>query len=401
MRPDNSNYNAYSFADGTRRPGIKYWIVFFTTVILLAAMLISLIVVLCVGNDNKPSGDFDDNGGNVDKAPNNNTKPIKGDSGIVLPCSTPDKKYLAASNASAATIEGISSEAAVLVSATKGTVIAQKQADTVIHPASMTKIMTILVAVENAKNPKALVTAKKEMFTRMVELEGSGVIVENTVPINEAGDALDAVNMVGKSLKLEDALHFINYKSDTVCCLMVAEHIAGSEAEFVKLMNAKAAALGLTKTNFVNSTGLTEANGAHNTTTAREMAAIMNAVMNNETANAIVTSFKEYRAYIYDGKTKTSNILRSWADWYSKNTRLNDNPYVTSNILVCGGKTGYEDIPESCFVTYAKNVTTQEIYICVTVGRLKETSTGSKNEDWLVAQTSTSDTIKVYRDYAK
>ncbi len=383
--------------EGKAFPGITYWIILSVTAVLLFATLVSLIAVLAIGGErgDKPSTDP------------STTKPVKtitGDTGITLPSPTPERNYLSSSSADAAAISGISSEAAVLVNASQNKVIAQKEADTLIHPASMTKIMTILVAVENAKNPRALVTAKQEMFDRMVELDGSGVFVENTEIYYEDDRESEKVSMVDKSIKLEDALHFINYKSDTVCCLMVANHVAGSEAAFVGMMNAKAAALGLTKTSFVNCTGLTEADGSHNTTTAREMAAIMLAVMSNEAAKKIVTSYDLFSAYIYDGKNQTEMKVSSWADWYSRSTRLNDNPQISgTSLVVTAGKTGYEYIPESCFVTFARDTRTNETYICVTVGRLKETSPagGRQDIDLLNNQTSTDDTRKIYKNYAK
>ncbi len=391
-----NNYNGYNkdTRQATRRPGKIYWAILISTISLLVLLTAALIVLLCVGGEEKP---------NIDSNPPANSgevvqKPTKGNTtGILLPCATPAGIYRPTTAANLATIEGINSECAVLVDNSSGTVVASKDADTVIHPASMTKIMTLLVACENAKDPNALLTVKKEMLDRRTELDGSGELVDNTTVVNGKGD-VEKIDIVGMAVTLEDALHLINYQSDTVACLLVAEYVAGSESAFVAMMNKKAADIGLTNTTFVNCTGLTEKDGSHNTTTAREMAAIMSCVLKNSVARKIVSSFSKYNAFIYEmnnGKGKKTDLyIPFFAEWYNRQTRLNGNVRA-GNVNIQGGKTGFEDIPDSCFVTYGVNQTNGKEYICVTVGRKIGSEAGLLNNE-----ASTADTRAVYKNYA-
>ena len=169
--------------NGNRFPGKAYWIILFTTIALLVALMISFVVVLCVvGNESEteiPSGD----------EPTGIVKKTNKKTGITLPCITEGGSYLSTSASGVATIDGINSECAVLVDINSNKSVAEKNADVVIHPASMTKVMTLLVACENAKNPNALLTVKEEMLQRRAELDGSGELVENTTALNSEGDA--------------------------------------------------------------------------------------------------------------------------------------------------------------------------------------------------------------------
>ena len=335
------------------------------TAILLVVSIMTLSIALLVGTPNE----FESGSGGKKKDKEQQTEELIPDNGIYttleLPCTTPSKNYKSSGTGTALGNE-ISSDYAVLVSLTSNTVLASKGVDTVVHPASMTKVMTLLVACENAKSSNALLTVKQSMLDRRKALGGSGELVENSTGIDQSGDPIKFSGL-GKSVTVEDALYLINYQSDTVACLMIAEYVAGSEAEFVKLMNQKAKTLGLTNTSFVNCTGLTEADGRHNQTTCREMAAIMACALNNSVAKQVITSFERRYVTIYENGEATPYRLSFFADW--ENKRLGGQTTV-GKIEILGGKTGYEYIPTSCFVTYAKNKTTGEEYVCVTVGAL-------------------------------
>ena len=363
-----------------------------TTAILLVISLMVLCIALIVGVDEPVSTDGDGGGGKPSKVtqtdtntPSNTTIPAK----LQLPSQTVAGNYL--STGDGTLISGVDSQHAVLVSMTKNTAVASKAADTVIHPASMTKIMTILVACERASSATDLLTVKQEMLDRRKALGGSGELVENTTVVRTTDEESLQIPVVGKSITVQDALHLINYQSDTVACLLIAEYIAGSEAEFVKLMNQKAAEIGLTKTNFVNCTGLTEQDQEHNVTTCREMAAIMACAMNNPTAKKVITSTEKYTVKIYENGQETTYTIPFYADWHNK--RLGGQTSV-GKVEICGGKTGYEDIPTACLVTYAKHSNGEE-YVCVTVGRTGEPSPKLTNPQ------AATDTKSIYKNYAK
>lgn len=374
-----------------RWPGKTYWVILFATLVLLIALTISFFTVLLItGSDDIPPdvSNLGNNGNYTAVTKKENKK-----TGIILPSETNGGNYLSISD-QAVTIEGISSECAILVDIGARASIAEKNSDIVIHPASMTKIMTLLVACENAKNPNALLTVENEMLERRAELGGSGELVENTTAVNSEGEA-EQIEIVGKSVTVADALYLINYQSDTVACLLIAEYVAGSEAEFVKLMNQKARDIGLSNTNFVNCTGLTEKSGDYNTTTCREMAAIMACALNNSVAKKIITSTEKFKVDVYEGTDKTEYTIPFFADWHNKSNRLNGN-VTAGGVKILGGKTGYEDIPTSCFVTYGINTSTSKEYICVTVGHM----TGS-TAAIVYPAASTSDTRLIYKNYAK
>jgi len=359
-------------------PGKKYWIVFFTTLMLIIAMTISLFAVLVIedGNTNgiAISGGNSGSGNGKNPIVNNNTS-IGVKTGITLPCSTPNGNYLSSSASNVNTIDGIASDCAILVDINGNISVAEKNADAIIYPASMTKVMTLLVACERATNPDVKLTITQEMVDYQQITGGSG----------------NLAFAVGEQITVEDALYLINYRSDTIACLLIAEYVAGGEQGFVDLMNQKAREIGLSKTNFTNCTGLHNEN---HYTTCREMAAIMRCAVNNETAKQIITAYSGYSVDIYlDGALERNPTV--YSGWYSE--RMGDNAWVgnASDVKVLGGKTGYEDIPKACFVTYAQNTKSGKYYVCVTVGRQSE---GGAN---LGSSQSTTDTKTVYKTYAK
>ncbi len=307
--------------------------------------------------------------------------------GMVLPSATQSGTFL--SSGSGTAIEGISSEYAILVNLKNNSAVASKGADVPIHPASMTKVMTLLVACENAKDPTALLTVKKEMLERRAELDGSGYLVDNTGLSDRS-----TIDIVGKSITVEDALYLIVYKSDTVACLLIAEYIAGSEGYFVEMMNKKAESLGLTNTRFINCTGLTEKDKTYNVTTVRDMAAIMACAVKNPVAKEVLTAYELYSFDIYDGAKKLEAPLNAYAEWYVKEARLDNNPWA-GYVKILGGKTGYEDMSTSCFVTYGVHDDTGTEYVCVTVGKNPSSTDKGVNN-----ATSTADTRAIYKKYA-
>ena len=307
--------------------------------------------------------------------------------GIKLPCTTQSSTYLGAVDDKTKDISAdtdIKSAAIALVDITDNRTVAGKNMDTKIYPASMTKVMTLLVACENAKDPNALLTVTQDMMTKY----SSG---------SNAGVSTAFEWKTGYQVTVEDALHMVIYKSDTFACWLLADYVSGSEAGFVSLMNQKAAEMGLTGTHFTNCTGLYNEN---HYTTAREMAAIMAAVMNNETATAVITKTGMYSADVYEGG-EHSQTVDMWSDWYTGRLEAYrwgaaGAPWAGSgsDIKIVSGKTGWETIPTSCFVTSAYDDITGRKYVCVQVGRI------DKNQTSISSKVSTDDTRLTYQKYA-
>ena len=358
-----------------------------TSIVLVLAFIIGAVALAFSGAfdgifDKKDSG-YSNDGGDKPSKPagkpadsTSNTDPTVVTADITLPATTPTGSYLSGYPSETKTISGITSAAAVLVSVNDGKVMASKEADTKIYPASMTKVMTLLVACENATVAGKLLTVEQWMIDYQQSMGASGIM------------AFQA----GEQISLENALYLINYNSDTVACLLVAQYISGSEAAFVELMNKKAQSLGLTGTNFTNTTGLHDDN---HYTTCREMAAIMNCAMKNPVASKIITAHSGRGISVYTNN-KPSRSATVYAAWYSDESRFDNDARVygtSGNMTVIGGKTGYEDIPSACFVTIAEHKNGQR-YICVTVGR-----TGN-GQPAVTSKQSTTDTETIYREYA-
>ncbi len=357
-------------------------------IILVVSIVVGVIVMAYNGVFEDIADIFDkDKGGYVsdDEDDDGPSKPSSGGlsfpNTLGLPVIAPKNNYVSSKASGVKTISGIQSEAAILVKMNGNVSIAEKNADTRVHPASMSKLMTLIVACEKITDTNALLTVEQWMLNYKSDEEGSGT------------SFLEA----GEQICVEDALYLISYKSDTVCCLMIAEYVAGSEKEFVKLMNEKAAALGLKDTHFANTTGLYEDvtkgnNPDYTYTTCRDMAAIMNCAMNNKAVKSIITSTSKSFNVYKNGTRYTEGDFSESTRWYSHGDRFAGNRQITTDLKVIAGKTGGEDIPSSCFVTVAED-SSGEMYICVVIGRINQSGA------YVDEKKSTADTKHIYKNY--
>ncbi len=369
---------------------IRMLIAIIVTFALLLGCLAAMFVGLALDAKSTPRGDGGGGGGGaslnvgLDNS-GQDTGGVSSDGTLRLPSATASGSFLYSTDGMA-TIDNITSAAAVLIDITDGKTVAAKNADVKIYPASMTKVMTLLVSCERAKNPNALLTVTPEMVEKYNNTQNEGASIAFTWK-------------EGNQVTVEQALNLIIYKSDTYACWLLAEHIAGSEEAFVALMNEKASSMGLTSTHFTNCTGLY--NQDHYTT-CREMAAIMAAVMNNSAASSVITKTEEYTLELYEGGQKTGESVSMWSGWYTG--RLEKYRWGKaaakyagngSDIAIIAGKTGYETVPTNCFVTAGEDSETGRKYVCVQVGRTtaEQTSVNTK--------TSTDDTRLIYQKYAK
>ena len=343
------------YRDVARFPGRTYFLILITTVVLLFAFLLSFFVVLFkfeLGNINFPYG------ANDSEAVDTSVKTAGGN----LPGKTVPKRstYISTTSPNREFISSdIDARNVILVDLDTYQSIAEKSADTKIYPASMTKVMSLLVACETLKTLAKKLVVTQEIVDYSVKMGGSGVGLK-----------------VGDELIVRDLLYLTAYQSDTIAVIMLANFIAGSEAEFVKLMNQKAAQLGLKGTKFANCTGLHDPN---NYTTCREMAAIFAYALENPLCKELLTSYSAYKAGKYT----------IYSSWYSG--RFSDNPNLKT-VKVLGGKTGYIDESGFCLVSYAEGKSSGKKYIQVITGKPK----GSGYREEL----SVKDIKYVYTNYA-
>ena len=260
----------------------------------------------------------------------------------------------------------LSSDFAVLIDVTDNKVIASRKYNQLIYPASMTKVMTLVVAIENLPYESSMdevITISEDVVKAMAKEGASGYGFK-----------------AGEKLTVRELLYASILQSDGVACLELANYIAGSEANFVKLMNEKAAEMGLSKTNFTNCTGLH--NKSH-FSTCKEMAMIMEYAMKN-TFCANILSAKSLilsNNFRDDGYTYTlyHATLASKFD--------NLKPKFTT-VEVLGAKSGWTGSDSGyCLVSYAEGDNNHK-YVLVTA------NAPTSNE-------SIYDMASIYNSYAK
>ena len=208
----------------------------------------------------------------------------------------------------------LGASAYILMDALTGKVIAELNADQVLPPASLTKMMTA--------------------YMLAYELAAGNVSLDDQVHISEKAWRTEGSRMFiqeGKFVSLEDLMRGVIIQSGNDASVAVAEHLAGSEDAFADLMNQHATRLGMTHTVFHNSTGL-PAEG--HLTTARDLAIL---------AQAIIRDYPEHYR-VYSEKEFTFNKIR----------QPNRNKLLWSDSTVDGLKTGYTDAAGYCMVASAK-----------------------------------------------
>lgn len=321
------------------------------TVILLVSFTISLFVVMAnesgtsVSNDkNSGSGSKKDNNtpANVTVNENINTTPL-------YPTTPSRSSYIIGKSDKLVQLTDdsiIKSNNTILVELGSFSSIVEKNADQKIYPASMTKVMTLIVACERVTDLNVQLKVTEEVFNYAKNAGGSGFGLE-------AGDFIT----------VKDALYLIGFESDTIASIMMANYIAGSEAEFVKLMNKKVSELGLSpSTHFSNCTGLHDEN---NYSTCRDIASIMAYALDNEMVCKTLSADKNTYAYNF----KLNGNINAYAicGWYSE--RFNKSVKLES-VTVSAGKTGYIDESGFSLVSYAVGNDGKK-YINVIVGKPK------------------------------
>ncbi len=229
------------------------------------------------------------------------------------------------------------SSSAVLVDVQTGAVLAEKNMDEKIYPASMTKVMTLLVAAENLPDLDAAFTMTQAIID----------------PLYLAGASM-AGYVNGETVTMRDLLYGAVVPSGAEATEALAQAVAGGEEAFVAMMNEKAAALGLTNTHFMNTSGLHDEN---HYSTVREIALILQAAMENETC-AEILSAENYRASETeqhpDGLAMTNKFLY----------RVH-HEYALGGAEITAAKTGYTAEAMNCCASAGKTPDGRSV-ICVT-----------------------------------
>ena len=236
--------------------------------------------------------------------------------------------------AQTATLSSIDSKYAVLVNAETGEIVAGRNFDTVFSPASMTKVMTLIVACENLT--KADLERKLPLTEEIVQYVTSGEYAGTEVALPRE---VNGITCIGDTYRIEDLLYGICVMSAADCTYRIAKEISGSEEAFVALMNQKAADMGLTHTHFDNAVGF---DSPTNVTTAREMAVILAYAMQSETIADILKPRSErmpIQAHYVDGLEEKTYKVWFTPSFQSRLEKYPDFSLTTSTVQAT--KTGY------------------------------------------------------------
>lgn len=216
----------------------------------------------------------------------------------------------------------ISAGSAILLDADTGTVLYDKSSHIKGFPASVTKLMTALLTVENCSLSETVTISRSAEYSVGPE--------DAKLDIHE-----------GETFTVEEALYAIMLKSANDIAFALGEHIAGSVPEFANMMNSRAAQLGALNTHFTNASGLSDPD---HYTTAYDIAMFSRACMNNAT----ITGIMQTRQYVIQptnkyGYTRTLNqrhemLMKNSSHYYE---------------YVIGGKTGFTDESKYTLCTFA------------------------------------------------
>lgn len=226
----------------------------------------------------------------------------------------------------------ISSESAILIDADTGEILYEKDPYKKMYPASTTKILTAILAIENGNLDDIVTVDKNSPF----EVKGSHI-------------ALD----VGEKLTLRDLLNGLLLESANDCALVIAKHISGSYEEFIKLMNDKAKEIGAKNSNFVNPHGLHDPN---HYSSAYDLSLIAKYAMENDIFKEIVSKKREVIKPT-NKQPEVRYLINGNKLLYAKGNgnKINvDGKWVDIKYEgVNGVKTGYTDKAMNCLVSSA------------------------------------------------
>ncbi len=255
----------------------------------------------------------------------------------------------------------IKASTAILQDFLSGEILYEKEPDRSIYPASMTKIMTSIIAFDLIKNGE-------------ISLDDKFLISEKAWRLSKPGNSSMFI-MLNDEVSVEDLLRGIIVVSGNDSCVALAEGIAGTEEAFAELMTAKAIEIGMTNTNFTNASGL---NDPDNYSTVRDILIM---------SNYLIKNYPEYYDYF---KELEFTWERTGGDPI---TQPNTNSLLLKNRLVDGIKTGYLAVEKySLASSIAKN---ERRLIAVGSGFKTKASRSTQSNRLLNYGLSHFDTIKI------
>ena len=234
-------------------------------------------------------------------------------------------------------VTGVNSSNVVLMDVKSGKVIGEMNGEDRIYPASMTKIMTAIVALEAFSDLDREITLSEDIF---YALDGQ--------------DATQAGFQPGEEVRIRDLVYGVMLPSGAECCLALAEEVSGSEEAFVEKMNQKAKSIGMKNTHFTDCTGLHD---PEHYSTAYDIALLLKYALHNDTFRDVIES--------HFHSTPGTNVHPDGITYYSTMFKNMSDTSVTGGEIL-GGKTGYTSEAGHCLASFAQIYDRE--YILVTAG---------------------------------
>mgnify|MGYP000111121578 FL=1 len=228
-------------------------------------------------------------------------------------------------------IKGMTANTAILVDADTNEIVAGYNYEKKVYPASLTKMLTLLVAAENIQDMDATYKFTSDDIDPLIEDNASRAGFE-----------------AGETVTMKDLLYSAILVSGADGTTGLANAVAGSEEKFVELMNAKIQELGLTGTKFVNASGLHNKN---HYSTAQDIAVITKTAMDNETCREVLTATKYTTSKTKqhkDGIELTSIVAQRIEGYY---VDCDGDGEADDGISIEGGKTGFTDEAKYLMIT--------------------------------------------------
>ena len=255
-----------------------------------------------------------------------------------VPIVTPQVQRPAANDSTLSFGDAIDSQYAVLITEDTSTVIAQKKANARIHPASLTKIMSLIVAYE-----------------AIDDLTETFCVTSNIIDPLYLSEATLAGFAPGEVVTIQDLLYGMILPSGAEASVSLAIHTAGSETAFVERMNEKAKEMGLKNTHFTNCSGLHDAD---HYSTCTEMAMILAYAMQYPMCREILSAYQ----YTTTPTEKHPEGVLLTSTMFSR--VHGDEP---DGATIVAGKTGYTHQAHHCLVSYGQRERDGAGFILVTV----------------------------------
>ncbi len=261
---------------------------------------------------------------------------------------TDKKQFVARQGGSDISSLTLYSKNAILIRVSDMTTLAHKGADEVIYPASMTKVMTVVVALDHIKDLDETYLIKSNIISSM--------------PSGASNAGLE--EFVGQSMSYRDLLYGVTYLSAADSVLCVIDALGFTVSEFVDLMNDKAKEIGLESTHFGGAIGMDSEN---NRSTCRDIAAIMAYAMENPVCRELFGGTQYRTQSVKDVPYYNSTLHTGINDFDDRANGFDASPStILRGYTVLAAKSGFEVMAGYCLVSYIENTETGEGFVLVT-----------------------------------